>query len=130
MKFLDLENNAAQMKRKQDALREQAKAWQLRVNNLRRGSIRWTLDQVRRATGPLVYIWWENMNDKPLYIGQSRIGLNRVLDVEHHCAWARDKAKWIEFIVCETPEIAKQLEADLIILLKPKLNKVHPQRTD
>lgn len=95
-------------------------------------SICWTLAQFKRATGPLVYIWWGKDGDgfrRAIYVGQSANGLNRPLDPKHHRKDARNYLTDLEFICCATVKDALNLEAKLIRSLDPIDNRVRPGAT-
>lgn len=88
--------------------------------------ILWSREQAKRASGPLVYIFWD-VNEKgkrtALYVGRSRHGIHRPLDPAHAQSKAgRERAHEIEFICCETYIQAEALERKLIRHLQPALN--------
>ena len=123
MKSLLLERNAAQMKKKQNALRDEARSRASKVAHARGRAIRWTLDQLKRATGPMVYIWWGH-SENPLYIGMSRIGLNRAVSESHNNCDVLKTAISIEFICCISTEEASELERELIRIMRPQHNRI------
>lgn len=93
-------------------------------------SIQWTLEQFRRATGPLVYVWWgvdpAGGLRRAIYVGKSSNGLTRPLDPAHHRKNARNYLTDVEFICCATDADAIELEAKLIRQLDPIENEVRP----
>ena len=94
---------------------------------LRRKSIVWSRAQYRRATGPMVYIFWSYTTEgrkTALYVGKSRNGLVRALDMAHAAKPARDMATEFEFLVCASDEDAQAMERKLIAELRPAHNTV------
>lgn len=122
LRFLNLENNAAQMRRKQEALREQARAGAAKLGAARKRAVRWSPEQLKRACGPLVYIWWGE-SERPLYVGMSKNGLSRCFAANHHNADVLKTAKSVEFICCDSADEAAELERTMIRQLKPQHNK-------
>ncbi len=117
-KTKDARLRKANLKIKQIALRE-------KLDGLRQKSVKWNVEQFHRAIGPIVYIWWKSGESRPLYIGMSKHGLNRALDIDHHCAAARKTATNLEFICCESVADASSFEIELIRVLNPIFNKQH-----
>lgn len=93
---------------------------------IHRKTIRWTKSQYKRATGPMVYIFWglNEIGRIALYVGYSHNGLIRALHPNHHMKPARDRAIELEFVICESPEDAARMERHLIRTLKPEFNTV------
>lgn len=87
-----------------------------------RTSIEWTVSQLTRARGPLVYLFWRN--GQPIYIGASRNGLVRPLSPAHHKGFTRKQSDRFQFVCCDTEREALLLEQQLIQLWKPRFNEI------
>jgi len=83
---------------------------------------RWAGADLRKVTGPGVYILWEDRI--PLYVGMSELGLGRPFGAHHEqMEPSRDLATHLEFIPCETGDAARQMESEMIRQHVPLMNR-------
>lgn len=82
---------------------------------------RWTKQQLKKARGAIVYIYWGSEGE-PLYVGRSHVGLARPLNPQHGIDPHKDEAGDFEFICCKSNDDADALEIELIRALQPKYN--------
>lgn len=91
------------------------------------GALVLTAAEVAKLYSPLVYMWRLDM--EWLYIGSSAYGVARVFDSNHTSSHAaRLAGAELHLILCASHMEAQDLEKDLIHDLKPRLNKIIPDR--